>query len=385
MGVYERHLKTWNILHVLLGPFVRSKFNLECEEVKIDGPCIVIPNHASNWDPLLVAVAFRRKHVYFVASEHIYRWGFVSKLLEYFLAPIARRKASVASDTIRSMLRHIKDGHSVCIFGEGEATWNGISGKVLPATGKMVRSSGATLVTYKLEGAYLSDPRWGKKLRRGKVRGRVVNVYRPEQLRAMNPQQINDAINADIYEDVWERQRSEKLVFAGRDNAVGLDRGFFLCPKCRRIGTLKSRGNKIGCDCGFELEYLNTGFLSPAEPFETLAKWDEWQHEQLEKGEYVKGESELFSDGDISLFSDSRDKSELICRGTLRQTEDSLIIGEHEIKLDDISHMDMVNTHKLFIKTEEDYYELRANSDCCLRKYLAVWKNHAKLKTALAV
>ena len=37
--------------------------------------------------------------------------------------------------------------------------------------------------------------------------------------------------------------------------------------------------NRVKCDCGFAVEYTEEGFLSPAEPFETLRQWNLWQRE----------------------------------------------------------------------------------------------------------
>ena len=75
-------------------------------------------------------------------------------------------------------------------------------------TGKLVRNSGATLVTYRLEGNYLSAPRWGKGTRRGKINARLVGVYPPEELKKMKPDEITALINKDIFEDAWERQKT---------------------------------------------------------------------------------------------------------------------------------------------------------------------------------
>lgn len=367
--------KKWRFLQWLIGGFIKRKFNLDAKEFNIDGPCILIPNHVSNWDPLLVAMSFPKKQMYFVASEHIFRWGFLSKLIDWLLAPIPRRKASVGSDTVMAVLRHVRAGHSICIFGEGDATWNGVSNKVFSATGKMVKNSGATLVTYKTEGGYLSDPRWGKTLRRGRTRGYVVNVYSPEQLKEMSPQQINDVINADIYEDAWERQRFEKRNFKGKDLAVGLERGLFMCPSCGKIGTLSTEGDTLSCRCGLSVRYTEKGFFEPAEPFENFLQWDLWQHEKLKNGDYPHGE-ELFSDADTVITKVTQDHVQTeLGRGRLSMTEETLDCGELSFPLSDISHMDMVNTHKLLFKRDKDYFEIQASKDSCLRKYLAVWKN----------
>ena len=125
----------------------------------------------TTWDPLLLAMSFPDKPIRFVASEHIFRHGLVSRLLTWLVAPIPRKKAASGADTVMASLRALKAGDSVCIFAEGDASWDGLTHPVFPATGKLARMAGVPLVTYRLEGGYLSLPRWSKKLRRGKMRG----------------------------------------------------------------------------------------------------------------------------------------------------------------------------------------------------------------------
>ena len=92
MDKYTRHVKTWRLLYRLLHGFIEHKFNLSHEDICPEGPCIVIPNHVSEWDPLLVAMSFPEKQMYFVASEHLFRKGPVSRLLCWLVAPIARKR-----------------------------------------------------------------------------------------------------------------------------------------------------------------------------------------------------------------------------------------------------------------------------------------------------
>ena len=47
---------------------------------------------------------------------------------------------------------------------------------------------------FRLEGAYLSLPRWGKHICRGAVRGHPVGCYSPEQLKELSPGEINALI-----------------------------------------------------------------------------------------------------------------------------------------------------------------------------------------------
>lgn len=374
MDKYRRHLITWKLLYKLLSRPLERIFRMTHEDIEAEGPCIIIPNHVNMWDPILVGLSMEKKHAYFVASEHLFRKGIKTRALNYLLEPIARKKATTATDTVKACLRHLKAGHSICLFGEGEASWNGVNNKVFPATGKLVKASGASLVTYRLEGGYLTRPRWAKKVRRGKLHGHPVKVYSPEQLKQMTPQEINEAISADICEDAWARQRAEQVRYKGKNLAESIETALFMCPKCRRIGTLKSAGDRVACTCGYETRYTETGFFDPPEPFEDIYQWDVWQHEQLKEGSFPHGE-ELFSDGNIRLTKIGTDHREkLICVSRLTQYEDRLQCGDAVFYLKDIDKMDMVQTSMLLFGTEGGNYQLFAQRPANLRKYLAVFR-----------
>ena len=320
-------------------------------------------------------MSFPEKHLHFIASEHIFRHGLLSKLLCALVDPIPRRKATTGSDTVMMSLRRIRNGGSVAVFGEGDASWNGVTDCVFPATGKMVRASGAKLITYRLEGGYLSLPRWSKRLRRGKMRGRIVGVYEPEQLKAMKPEEINELINNDIREDAWARQREDQVRFTGRKLAKGIESGLFLCPKCGCIDTMKGVGNKVVCTCGMKVIYTEYGSFDPPEPFENFLQWDRWQTERLRTGKFRHGE-ELFSDKDLTLRRiESGHKERVVCSGRLVQYKDAFDIAGRRFEMSDISNMAMVKNNILLFSVNKDYYEIRADEPCCLRKYLLMWKN----------
>ena len=379
MDTYKRHLIIWKVLYKLLHRPFELIFSMTHEDLELEGPCIIISNHANMWDPILVALSLEKKHAYFVASEHLFRKGLRTTMLNWLLAPISRKKASVGSDTVKACLRHLKAGHSICLFGEGEATWNGVNKPIFPATGKMVKASGASLVTYRLEGAYMIRPRWAEHVRKGKMHGHPVNIYPPEVLKQMTPQEINELINKDIYEDAWARQRTEMIRFTGRNRAKGLEKALFLCPKCHEIGSLKGEGDKVCCSCGFETAFTETGFFDPPEPFEDIYQWDMWQHEQLKLRNFAYDGKRLFSDAGIRLSKiDQNHREEPLWEGTLEQYDDFLLCGDTEFKLDDISKMDMVQKHMLLFQSGGEYYQLLALSGANMRKYLAVFKQRQK-------
>ncbi|MBR3293737.1 MAG: 1-acyl-sn-glycerol-3-phosphate acyltransferase [Oscillospiraceae bacterium] len=374
MDAYGRHQKLWPLLQRTIGSWVIRKLNIRRETLEIDGPILLISNHVSAWDPLIVACCLPKKQIYFVASEHIFRLGLLTRLLNWLVAPIPRRKASLGTDTVKSCLRHLRDGHSVCLFAEGEQSWDGMNVPVFPATGKLVKSCGATLVTFRIEGGYLSLPRWGKGVRRGLVQVYPVGIYPPEQLKTMSGEEINALINRDIAENAWQRQRQQPIAFRGRRRAEGLETALYLCPRCRHISSLHSRGDRVFCDCGFSLRYTEIGFFEPKEPFESIAEWERWQRSALPE-QLSKTDGLLFSDAPAVLSRiDAGHRDELVGSGELQQYKDRLCCAGREFPLAAIRYMAMVQANLLLIGCEDGYYQIRAKGRMNLRKYLEVWK-----------
>ena len=375
MDPYRRHVWIYRFLSVLVRPVLRAKFNLSGEKLQADGPFLLVSNHVTGWDPLLVGVCLGGRQAYFVASEHIFRLGLLTKVLNRLLAPIPRRKASTGMDTVKACLRHLHAGHSVCLFAEGEQCWDGRTGPIFPATGKLAKSSGAALVTFRLEGGYLSLPRWGKHICRGAVHGHPVGVYSPEELKKLSPQKINALIERDIAEDAWERQRQRPVRYRGKRRAEGMERALYACPGCRRIGTLRTDRDRVFCPCGFERRYTEYGFFEPREPFETLADWDLWQRELLRARDFAHEGDLLFQDEGLELKRVQSDhREELLALGTLRQFEDRLECADWRFPLPEIRSMAMVQAHLLLFSSGGNYYQLRSSTGVNLRKYLEIWK-----------
>ena len=375
MDPYRRHVWIYRFLSVLVRPVLRAKFNLSGEKLQADGPFLLVSNHVTGWDPLMVGVCLGGRQAYFVASEHIFRLGLLTKVLHWLLAPIPRRKASTGMDTVKACLRHLHAGHSVCLFAEGEQCWDGRTGPIFPATGKLAKSSGAALVTFRLEGSYLSLPRWGKHICRGAVHGHPVGVYSPKELKKLSPQEINALIERDIAEDAWARQRQRPVRYRGKRRAEGMERALYACPGCRRIGTLRTDRDRVFCPCGFERRYTEYGFFEPREPFETLADWDLWQRELLRARDFAHEGDLLFQDEGLELKRVQSDhREELLALGTLRQFEDRLECADWRFPLQEIRSMAMVQTHLLLFSSGGNYYQLRSSTGVNLRKYLEIWK-----------
>lgn len=389
MQAEKRRRRFWAFAQLIVGNWTRNKFNFSFdksfEPADIEGPVLVAINHASAYDPIFVGVAFRNKPLTYIASEHILRskWG---PFLDRNLSIIPHQKGARGSRTALVAMKRMKKGASVFLAVEGEQTWNGRPLPVMPYTGKLVKGSGATLVTYLLEGAYLSAPRWSLSTRKGKVYGRPAGIYSPEVLKEMSDEEVEQLIAKDLGFDTWEWQKSRpegplRYKCGKGGNAEGLERSVFTCPSCGAFGTLKSKGDSISCSCGLKIRMDDTGFLDPPEPFETVADWEEYDRKKLAKRldetERAAGEDTVFADDEVVLhrIGDGHSDEEA-ARGklTLSFTGEKFIlnIGDFSFDMENISNMTMVLAGRIVFSDATGYYELLAKKGCGinLRKYV---------------
>ncbi len=374
-----RHEKVWSFLQVINKPLVKYLFDESYDEIDVDGPFLLIANHSTDLDPLILASCFPRNQLYFVASEHIFRLGLVSKALEWLVAPIPRKKASSGADTVKMCLRRLKAGDSVGLMAEGEATWNGVSAEAFSATGKLVKSSGASLVTVRITGAYLSNPRWGSKGRKGKVEARLVHVYSPEEIESMSASEVLDAINHDIYENCWERQAEHPVKFLGEKRAEHIERAAFLCPSCKGVGTIISKGNEFKCwDCGLHGTVTEYGTLEGID-IPNMYEWDKWQFEALKNMDFKQSDKKdvLFYDDSVLLTQilKGHDTKVIGDKFDLCQYKDKLTCGMCTFYMNKITNMSIVQAKRLLLSYEGSYYEIKANDITSVRKYLGYWQS----------
>ena len=378
MDAHERHQRLWLLIRHLHFFIIRA-FHFDYEPITLEGPILLIVNHVTACDPLLVGTAMGKKQIYFVASDHSLRQGIAGRFLRWGLGPIPRRKGSSALITVKECLRHLSAGHSICIFAEGEQSWDGRNIPVVEGTGSLAKAARATLVTYRLEGGYLTLPRWGKGLRRGSIRGRVTGVYSPEELDAMSKEAVNRLLNEGIRENAWERQRQETVRFRGKRPAERLEKCLYLCPGCSRIGTLRSRGDKLSCGCGFQARYTETGFFEPAAPFSTIAEWEDWQKEQLCLRRFqTAGDGMLFSDLNVDLAKiDGENRAvKLAAKAEISQYEDRFLCADRVFPLADIQDMAMTQSDRLLFSAGDGYYQIQSAGGANLRKYLEIWNEY---------
>ncbi len=393
------HKIVYRVFRILLIPYVKYRFGFEFEKALPKSmPYIVLSNHTSAWDPIFVGMSFPR-HMYYVASEHIFRKGFLSKLLNLFLAPIMRVKARTEMRTAVNILKTLKSGCNICMFAEGSSSWNGESSKITAATAKLIKRSGVTLITYRLEGSYLTLPRWAKTIRRGKMRGYPVREYNSDELSKMTVEEIEGVINEDLYVNAFTNNKKAPVMYRGKRLAENLETALYVCPHCKKISTLKSNGDMLECTCGLSLRYNSYGCFesttSEAASFKTILEWDKWQRRYIQnKAEYYHSlplNIPITTDSDQFIYQYEVGRStKLLGSGKLSLYNDRLVLEDSTswesriFPLSEITDIALIQQTLLtFTVGGKSFYEIRSNHPRSGLKYLMLCNCLTELRIML--
>ncbi len=357
-----RHVVFYHFIRPAVRIYLWLTFRFRVSEpVRDNGPFVMICNHVTDLDMLFTSCFFRH-HMYYVASEHITRFGFVYRFLKRYFGPVLRKKGTVAAATAMEMKRAVRQGWSLGLFAEGERSANGVNRPVIPSTGSLVRMLNCTLYTVRLHGGYFSSPRWGKGFRKGKVSIEVAGRYTSEQLRAMTGEQISAMIDRDIFVDAYADNAEARIPFRGKNTAVGIEHVLLACPNCGSINTLSSSGNSFRCPCGLHGVYDDFGLLhGNGFSFSTITEWSRWAKDLVASLPDVSPDTVLCQDDDQILNRILSDHSiESSAEGTLILTAEALAVGKQILPLADMASCDLIAHGYLLISMKDGtYYEIR--------------------------
>ena len=343
---------------------------------------ILICNHTEAFDPGYEMAALKR-YVRFVSSDHVLRMkvGWVFTKIGGVIIKYRDKPSEIINEDIK---RNLRAGIPVGLHAEGAMTTNGQTGFISEHTGKLVKESGAALVTYKFVGGYLRKPRWANTSRKGPIIGHFVNEYSPEELAKLSVEEVTEIIRRDTYVNVYEEQRKNAYDYSGENLAECVERVLYVCPECKKVATLHSHGNNLSCDCGYEVEMKADGFfhdIGKGLHFDNVLDWDLWQRgiwkDMLlsagdeviveEQGQFIKtvdGENEviLAENGTLRLY---KDKFEII-------TDD----GKEPITMEmsKIKQVSLANKDTVLLVDDKIFLDIGSKLPRSPSKYIAAWR-----------
>ncbi|MEL6490795.1 MAG: lysophospholipid acyltransferase family protein [Cyanobacteria bacterium J06634_6] len=116
------HLFKWSVVSPVLHGYLRGRI-YGAKKVPMEGPLIVVANHASNFDPPLLSNCMRRP-VSFMAKESLFQVPVLAPAIRAYGAyPVKRGSADRSA--IREALKQLEQGWAVGIFLQGVRTPDG--------------------------------------------------------------------------------------------------------------------------------------------------------------------------------------------------------------------------------------------------------------------
>jgi 1-acyl-sn-glycerol-3-phosphate acyltransferase len=174
--------------------------------VPSNGPVLVLSNHQSNFDPVLVGLACDRRLNY-LARDTLFGFAPFRWLINSLDAiPIDREGVGLSG--LKETLRRLKRGEMVLIFPEGTRTHDGELGPLKPGFCAIARRGEAPLLPVAIDGAFDAWPRWRLFPRYSMFRIVFGPPLAPEQLLAMS--------DAEIIEEI--RRRMAQCLSSARDS-----------------------------------------------------------------------------------------------------------------------------------------------------------------------
>ncbi|HEX4415042.1 MAG TPA: lysophospholipid acyltransferase family protein [Lacipirellulaceae bacterium] len=135
--------------------FFRFKFSGK-QHVPPTGPVLLVSNHQSNLDPVLVGVACPRELKY-MARKGLFFFPLGLWIRALGAVPIDQEGSALAG--IRVTLDLLKQNNALLVFPEGSRSPDGKLHKIMPGFCLLARRSKATIVPLALEGAFAALPR----------------------------------------------------------------------------------------------------------------------------------------------------------------------------------------------------------------------------------
>jgi len=190
--------RTWKFLQALCRIATTLLFDLKVfgvERIPREGGVLVVCNHQSYLDPVLVAVRSRRPLGYMAKSE---LFGF--KPFEWLIRSLGAfpvRQGAGDVGAMKEAIERLRQGEALTIFPEGSRAHDGNLLPIEPGIALMVRKAKVPVLPVVFDGAFRAWPKGRKIFQPAPVR---VLYGRQMDLLALDRQQIIETIDRSFHQ-----------------------------------------------------------------------------------------------------------------------------------------------------------------------------------------
>ena len=164
----------YSIVIFIFWLFFKMFYRLKVYGIKnfVKGPAIIASNHVSFYDPPAIAVS-SLEEIHFLAKESLFGNSIFGSLIKKLNSHPLSGSASNAS-SFKKVLHLLSKGKKVILFPEGERSFDGKIGKLMPGLGLFVYLSKCSIIPTYIHGAYQV---WERTRKRPKLFGKIKVVF----------------------------------------------------------------------------------------------------------------------------------------------------------------------------------------------------------------
>jgi 1-acyl-sn-glycerol-3-phosphate acyltransferase len=203
---------------LLATAFVKVFFRLRAYDVANvpkQGGAIILSNHESFLDPMLVGCPVRRP-LCFMARDTLFRNPILGWILRWVNAfPVKRGRADRAA--MRTALERLSAGDVLVMFPEGTRTPNGELQPVKGGFRFLVRKANVAVVPVVLDGAFTAWPRSRKLPRPGRVGVIYGQAIPPEEFENLSDAEAAERIQREMDALLGDLRRKRAITCHGSE------------------------------------------------------------------------------------------------------------------------------------------------------------------------
>lgn len=373
--VKKRHSVFLYILKPLVKLYLHLTYHIKFINYKLkkNENVLIFANHQTDLDPIFLEVSFN-KPIYLVATDSLFSNKLLASFLNYAFAPIAKKKGISDPRCIKNIMKVAKEKGTIGIFIEGNRTYAEFQYYIDRSVAKLVKALKMPLLLVNIKGGTGVMPRFANKKRNGKISLSIAKRLEYEEYKDLDDDVLLKIIKDSI--KVYDSESNQQ--FKSKKRAEYLERMLFVCPCCNKVQTLYSKNEFLYCNsCNLKVEYTTDLHLKSANKdfkFIILNDWYEFQKKWCVNSSFLEGEN-IFVDNDVALYiSHVNEPRKLICNGTLKLTNKSLVFAKKIIiPLKDIVIASCLSGTKFNFSTHDESYLVIGNKRFNPLKYVLMF------------
>ena len=205
-SVDHPHPPVWEGVRAFLRITTTLAFDLRVwggDYIPAKGGAIVVSNHQSNLDPIILAVRVRRPMWFFAKAELFEKPWFARVIREMNAFPVRRGEADISA--VKEAIRRVKEGQVLTVFPEGTRTRTGAIGPIQGGITTIIRRAEVPVIPVVIEGSHQAWPR-----------GRKLPCTHPIRILYGPPMRIHDYAPKDIVDVLGQTLRTMQTVVRAR-------------------------------------------------------------------------------------------------------------------------------------------------------------------------